>query len=65
MKKHPLLYAKWHRLVVAEKISQHQAPLLRWEITSHRFLGMTINVDSIIDQLGGAEAAARLTGVGT
>ena len=26
---------------------------------------MTIDVDAIIDRLGGAEAAARLTGVGT
>src|SRR5450631_2830719 len=38
---------------------------LHWEITSHRLRAMTVSVESIIDRLGGADAAARLTGVGT
>ncbi len=38
---------------------------LRWEIASHTVPLMPISIDDIIDRLGGAEAAARLTGVGT
>jgi carbamoyl-phosphate synthase small subunit len=50
---------------VPEKISQKNASQLHWEIVSHRFCPMTVDVDSIINRLGGAEAAAHLTGVGT
>ena len=38
---------------------------LRREIPSHNVPHMTFSVDSVIERLGGAEAAARLTGVGT
>src|ERR1700693_1263608 len=34
-------------------------------MTSHTVPRMTFSVDSVIERLGGAEAAARLTGVGT
>ncbi len=35
------------------------------EISSHKYAFMPTTVDSIIDRLGGADAAAQLTGVGT
>jgi carbamoyl-phosphate synthase small subunit len=38
---------------------------LRWEVFSHIQVIMPIPTDHIIERLGGAEAAARLTGVGT
>ena len=38
---------------------------LWWEFSSHICLAMAISVDTIIERLGGADAAARLTGVGT
>jgi carbamoyl-phosphate synthase small subunit len=38
---------------------------LRWEVFSHIQTAMPIAVDHIIERLGGAEAASRLTGVGT
>src|SRR3984957_19632420 len=34
-------------------------------MTSHTVPRMTFSVDSVVERLGGAEAAARLTGVGT
>jgi carbamoyl-phosphate synthase small subunit len=48
-----------------EKISQPTDRRLRWEILSHTLCCMQISIDQIIDRLGGADAAARLTGVGT
>src|SRR5580658_10467179 len=38
---------------------------LRREMPSHNVPHMTFSVDSVVERLGGAEAAARLTGVGT
>src|SRR6185312_16063679 len=38
---------------------------LRREVFSHRCRFMPVTVDEIVERLGGAEAAARLTGVGT
>jgi carbamoyl-phosphate synthase small subunit len=38
---------------------------LQWEVFSHIQVIMPIPTDHIIERLGGAEAAARLTGVGT
>jgi carbamoyl-phosphate synthase small subunit len=48
-----------------EEISQTTERALQWEVSSHRFRRMTASVESIIDRLGGADATARLTGVGT
>src|SRR3954451_14872392 len=49
----------------AERISQSTGCWLRWEISSHTVPPMPITIDHIIERLGGADAAARLTGVGT
>src|ERR1700730_16945518 len=49
----------------AEEISWRLCGWLRWEMTSHTVPRMTFSVDSVVERLGGAEAAARLTGVGT
>jgi len=38
---------------------------LQWEVFSHIPISVPITVDYIIERLGGAEAAARLVGVGT
>jgi carbamoyl-phosphate synthase small subunit len=38
---------------------------LRWEVSSHTLIRMPMSIDDIIERLGGPDAAARLTGVGT
>jgi carbamoyl-phosphate synthase small subunit len=48
-----------------EENSHPSARLLPWEIFSHNVRRMTIGVHALIERLGGTEAAARLTGVGT
>jgi carbamoyl-phosphate synthase small subunit len=53
------------RVGLPEENSGYGSAPLRRENTSHKFPGMAIGVDSIIEQLGGPDAAARLTGVGT
>jgi carbamoyl-phosphate synthase small subunit len=49
----------------AEKISQSSGGWLQREVSSHTLSAMPVSIDHIIARLGGADAAARLTGVGT
>jgi carbamoyl-phosphate synthase small subunit len=51
--------------LLPEKISHILEIGLRRELSSHTLGGMPISIDHIIERMGGAEIAARLTGVGT
>ena len=51
--------------LVAEKTSHRSPERLQWENTSHTLSRMPASIDHIIERLGGTDAAARLTGVGT
>ena len=50
---------------VAEKISHWCRRRLSWEFSSRTVSFMPTSIDHIIERMGGADAAARLAGVGT
>ena len=51
--------------LLAERFSAFDGRLLRREVSSHMVRLMPMPIDDIIERLGGADAAARLTGVST
>src|SRR5215472_15369277 len=65
VQKKPLYYRQTHFTATWTKIPRPSSSGLRWEVASHIPWPMTVAVDAIIERLGGADAAAKLTGVGT